>query len=189
MKKIITLTLLFLGFILSATTVSAQNTYDQMYLNLNQKQAIETQKSISFMGRTYYFGYGDELKNEYFTAGEGLNGWSSMIGVYVFKNQTDPLIAAEQMYNNLLANNQAASLAIHRFTKEPILTFFLPAPGGMELNVWRFYKNTAASEVIGMQYVRTFKSPDTPQEQNKLKSLVQSICEQFLILPKQSFIW
>lgn len=172
-------------------TVSApaQNTNDQMYLNLNQKHAIENQKSIFFMGQPYYFGYGDELKNEYFPNGEGLSGWRSMIGIYVFKNQTDPLYAAQQMYDNLEADGQVAALAIHRFTKEPILTFFLQNGSGLELNLWRFYPNAAETEVIGMQYARSFKAPQNEAEQMRLKSLVQSVYEQFLMVPSQPFIW
>lgn len=158
------------------------------YLGVQQKQAIEDKRSISFMGDIYTFEYGDEIQNEYFANGQNIDGFSSLIAVHIFKNHTDPLFVAQGFYDKLLADNQVARLAIHRFSKEPTLTFFLTTGQGMELNLWRFYRNPNRDEVIGLQYLKTFKMPQEQSAKERLKKTVQIIAEQFAILPRQPFI-
>lgn len=159
------------------------------YINMNQKRAIENQTAITFMGQSYVFGYGNETQNDYFLAGETRNAFSSLIGIYVFKNATDPLLVANGMYNKLLGDGQTAQLAVHRQSNEPTVTFILKNPQGLELNLWRFYRNPDHSEVIGMQYLRTFKTPTTTQEQQHIQFIIQTISEQFALLPEMDFIW
>ena len=159
------------------------------YINMNQKQAIDNKTNITFMGQSYRFGLGSETQNNYFLAGETPNAFSSLISIHVFKNNTDPLLVANGMYNKLLGNGQTAQLAIHRQSQEPTVTFILKNPQGLELNLWRFYRNSDHSEVIGMQYLRTFKTPTTIQEQQRIQSVIQTISEQFALLPKMDFIW
>lgn len=184
MNKIYPIITLLLVFILKTATSEPS-----LYLNTNQHQAIQDKKSITLMGYPYYFGYGNEIQNEYFLSGQGVNGFSSMIGVQLFKNDTDPIIVASRLYNNLLADNQVAQLAIHRFTKEPQVTFILKTKDTLELNLWRFYRNPDRTEVIGLQYLHAFKKPQHIKEQEKLKKLIQTLSEQFNQLPKISFIW
>lgn len=183
--KIIYTLMIGIGLIMPAFSGRADT---QTFFLAPQKQAIETKQSISFMGDTYTFEYGDEIQNEYFTNGETIDGFSSLIAVHIFKNHTDPLFVAQGFYDKLLADNQVARLAIHRFSKEPTLTFILTSPQGFELNLWRFYRNPNRDEVIGMQYLKTFKTPQTQAEKDRLKSLIQIISEQFAILPKIPFI-
>lgn len=159
------------------------------YINAYQQQAIQNEVSTSFMGRTYTFGYGNKIKNEYFIAGENINHYSTMIGVHIFRNYTDALLVAQNMYDRLQADNQVATLAIHRFTREPILTFYLKNEQGLELNIWRFYKSEKYDSVIGMQYLQAFKVPNGFSEQFNLKALTQKILEQFMIMPNIPFVY
>lgn len=158
------------------------------YLSGFQKQAAQDKRRISFMGDTYTFEYGDEIQNEYFTHGQNIDGFSSLISVHIFKDYTDPLFVAQGFYDKLLADNQVAHLVVHRFAKEPTLTFFLTSGQGLEFNLWRFYRNFDRDEVIGLQYLKTFKAPKTSSEKERLKQTVQIISEQFAILQKVPFI-
>ncbi len=176
--------ILGLFFVCSAEFANAS-----LYINANQKNAIDNRFGISFMGNTYFFGLGTETQNEYFLSNETPNAFSSLISLSVFKNNTDPLLVAENMYTKLLAFNQAAQLVIHRQSKEPMVTFVLKNNNGLELNLWRFYRNPDNSEVIGMQYLRTFKIPLNTADSERLKRLIQTIAEQFALLPKIDFIW
>ena len=182
-KKI---SILFLSMCLSVMPVYA---YSSPYISTYQKEAIQNEVSTSFMGRTYTFGYGNKIKNEYFVAGENINRYSTMIGIHIFRNYTDALLVAQNMYDRLLADNQVATLAIHRFTKEPILTFYLKNEQGLELNIWRFYKSEKYNSVVGMQYLQSFKIPNGFNEQFNLKALAQKTLEQFMIMPKMPFIY
>lgn len=184
MNKI--MTALFLSAFLWSTPLYA----DRLpYITTYQKEAIQNGVSTFFMGRTYTFGYGNKIKNEYFVAGENINRYSTMIAVHIFRNYTDTLLVAENMYDRLQADNQVATLAIHRFTKEPILTFYLKNEQGLELNIWRFYKDKQLNEVIGMQYLQSFKVPNGFDEQFNLKALTQKTLEQFLIMPNIPFVY
>ncbi|MBR5130540.1 MAG: hypothetical protein IKV03_04880 [Alphaproteobacteria bacterium] len=153
-----------------------------------QEKVNKGKTSVSFMGYIYTFEYGDEIQNEYFIEGESIDGFSSLIAVHLFKNRTDSIFVAQGLYDKLLADNQVAKMAIHRFTKEPTITFFLKTEQGLELNLWRFYRNPDRAEVIGMQYLKTFKNPQSPLEKERLKNVVQVLLEQFLILPKLPFV-
>lgn len=174
---------------LLVTLVCTAFTQLPFYFNTNQRLAIENQKSIHFMEQEYIFGYGNEIQNEYFPKGESINSFQSLIAVYVFKNQTDPLLTANKLYNKLTAKQQIAQLAIHRFTKEPHLSFILKTSKGLELNLWRFYRNPDHSEVLGLQYLRIFDIPQSFEQQNKLKNSIHTIDDNFMLLPKLEFIW
>ena len=177
--------IIFWGIFASALYVHAE---PLLFFDSPQKQAINSKASISFMGDIYTFKYGDEIQNEYFTGDENIDGFSSLIAVHIFKDHIDPLFVAQGFYDKLLADNQVVRLVIHRFTKEPTLTFFLTLSQGLELNLWRFYRNPNRAEVIGMQYLKTFKTPKTQSEKERLKEVIQIIFEQFAILPKIPFI-
>lgn len=159
------------------------------FLSGTQQKAIETQRSVSFMGDTYIFKYGDEIQNEYFSRGENPDGFSSLIAVHIFKNRSEPLFVAQGFYDKLMADNKVVQLAVHRLTKEPTLSFFLTSKQGLELNLWRFYHNSDKDEVIGIQYLKTFKTPLTQLEKQRLKTTTQIISEQFAVLPNIPFIY
>lgn len=112
-----------------------------------------------------------------------------MIAVHNFPNFTDPLLAAEGMYNKLIGDGKTANLVIHRFSKEPILTFFLEQPDSWELNIWRFYPNKTQTAVTALQFAKGFKIPVTDVEKQELKDSVKNLTNQFLNLPKQGFVY
>lgn len=192
--------ILFTGVLLTALCGFAQTMPDDiptiapsvdpsLFISLPQKTAISTHKSISFDGRTYSFGFGDIKENQYFTTGDTHTSWSSMIAVHDFPNFSDPLLAAQGMYDKLIGDGKTANLVIHRFSKEPILTFFLEKPEAWELNIWRFYPNKTQTAVTALQFAKGFKIPSTDAEKTDLKTSVKNLTDQFLNLPKQPFVY
>lgn len=160
-----------------------------LFDSLPQKKAISTHESISFDGRFYIFGFGDIKENQYFTIGDTPVAWSSLIAVHDFPNFNDPLLAAQNMYNKLIGDGKTANLVIHRFSKEPILTFFLEKPDSWELNIWRFYPNKTQTAVTALQFAKGFKIPQTDTDKQELKESVKNLTAQFLNLPKQRFVY
>lgn len=160
-----------------------------LFVSLPQEHAIRTKDNIAFDGRSYVFGFGDIKENQYFTIGDKYNNWSSMIAVHDFPNMTDPLNTAEAMYDKLIGDGKTAQLVIHRFSKEPILTFFLEKPDNWELNIWRFYQNKNQTAVIALQFAKGFKIPQIDEEKQNLKTAIKSLTDQFLNLPKQPFVF
>lgn len=161
---------------------------ERPYVSTTQQNALLYERSIYFNGRTYYFKFGDELKNEYYTKDEGVSGWTSLMGVYKFEGRKNAAQAAEVLFQGFSDQGIPVQKAVHKTNKEAVVTFMVNNNGILELNIWRLYKEPDDDYVTAVQYAKAVKIPRTAKQGERLKKDGEDLTYQLLSLKRQKFI-
>lgn len=158
------------------------------YVSVAQQQALLNENSIYFNGLTYYFKFGDDLKNEYYLQDENRSGWTSLMGVYKFEGRKNAAEAADVLYQGFSDQGVPVQKAVHKTNKEAVVTFMVNNNGILELNIWRLYKEPGDAYVTALQFAKAVKMPHTSEQGERLKKDGTDLTYQLLSAKREKFI-